>query len=214
MKFELPALPYAYDALEPVIDSETMKFHHDKHHQAYVSNLNKALEAAPELPFTCAGSLLKNLNEVPEEIRTAVRNNGGGHLNHTLFWESMRPGGSNQPGGALAQAIRNAFGSFENMKEKFEAAGLARFGSGWVWLVLDEKGELKILSTPNQDNPLSDGKRPLLGNDVWEHAYYLRYQNRRADYLKAWWSLVNWDIVGERYEHFLGNRESVCKHGA
>ena len=198
MPHTLPPLPYPTNALEPHIDAQTMEIHHGKHHAAYVNNLNAALEKAPELANKSLDELLKNLNAVPEAVRTAVRNNGGGHWNHTLFWQSMTPKGGGAPSGKLADAINAAFGDFEKFKEQFNAAGVARFGSGWVWLV-KEGGKLAITSTPNQDNPIMDGKpAPLLGNDVWEHAYYLKYQNRRPDYLKAWWNVVNWAEVAKR----------------
>lgn len=197
--FSVAPLPYAYDALEPVIDEQTMKLHHDKHHQAYVTNLNKALENHPELHGKSVADLVRDLNSLPEEIRTAVRNNGGGHYNHAMFWENMTPGGSGEPKGELVQAIKSAFGGFDEMKKKFNEAGAKQFGSGWAWLVVDGDGKLAITSTPNQDNPLTDGKTPILGNDVWEHAYYLKYQNRRGDYLEAWWKVVNWDKVTERF---------------
>jgi Fe-Mn family superoxide dismutase len=199
MAHTLPPLPYAPAALEPHIDAQTMEIHHGKHHNAYVTNLNAALEKAPELANKSLEDLLRNLNSVPEAVRTAVRNNGGGHWNHSLFWPSMSPNGGGAPSGKLADAINSAFGDFEKFKEAFNAAGVGRFGSGWVWLV-NEGGKLAITSTPNQDNPLMDGKpAPLLGNDVWEHAYYLKYQNRRPDYLKAWWNTVNWAEVEKRY---------------
>ncbi|RYG71012.1 superoxide dismutase [bacterium] len=199
MSHQLPALPYAYDALEPHIDQETVTIHHDKHHAAYVNNLNAALEKAPELAEKTVEELVTNLDAVPEAIRGAVRNNGGGHLNHTLFWELLTPGGATEPSGALLEAINTAFGSVEELKTKFNAAGVARFGSGWVWIVKDAEGKLEIVSTPNQDNPISEGKTPILGNDVWEHAYYLKYQNQRPKYLEAWWNVVNWDKVTELY---------------
>lgn len=198
MAYELKELGYAYNALEPTIDEETMKLHHDKHHQAYVNNLNKALEGT-EVKAATIEALLSDLDQVPEDKRNAVRNNGGGHYNHTLFWESMTPGGAKEPQGALAVAITKTFGNVLEFKDKFEKAGAGQFGSGWAWLVLDQ-GELKVVSTPNQDSPLSKGQKILLGNDVWEHAYYLKYQNRRPDYLKAWWDLVNWDVVARRFE--------------
>jgi Fe-Mn family superoxide dismutase len=199
MAHTLPPLPYPSNALEPHIDAQTMEIHHGKHHNAYVTNLNAALEKAPELSDKPLDELLRNLNAVPEAIRTAVRNNGGGHWNHSQFWPSMGPNGGGEPTGKLADAIRSAFGDFEKFKEAFNAAGVARFGSGWVWLV-NEGGKLAITSTPNQDNPLMDGKAPpIFGNDVWEHAYYLKYQNRRPDYLKAWWNTVNWSEVGKRF---------------
>ncbi|MDR3706934.1 MAG: superoxide dismutase [Capsulimonadaceae bacterium] len=196
----LPALPYDYAALESTIDETTMRIHHDKHHAAYVNNLNAAIEKHPELGDKSADELLATLSSVPEDIRTAVRNNGGGHVNHTLFWEIMTPGGSAVPTGQLAKDIDATFGGFEDFKTKFNAAGVGRFGSGWVWLVVDAAGKLQIVSTPNQDNPVLDGLKPVFGNDVWEHAYYLKYQNRRPDYLAAWWAVVNWDIIGKRYE--------------
>jgi superoxide dismutase, Fe-Mn family len=200
MAHTLPPLPYPTNALEPHIDAQTMEIHHGKHHNAYVTNLNAALEKAPELSDKPLDELLRNLNSVPEAIRNAVRNNGGGHWNHSQFWPSMAPNGGGEPTGKLADAIRSAFGDFEKFKEAFNAAGVARFGSGWVWLV-NEGGKLAITSSPNQDNPLMDGKAPpILGNDVWEHAYYLKYQNRRPDYLKAWWNTVNWTAVSERFK--------------
>jgi Fe-Mn family superoxide dismutase len=200
MAHTLPPLPYPTNALEPHIDAQTMEIHHGKHHNAYVTNLNAALEKAPELAEKSLDDLLRNLNSVPEAVRTAVRNNGGGHWNHSQFWKTMGPNGGGGPTGKLADAINAAFGDFEKFKEAFNAAGAARFGSGWVWLV-NEGGKLAITSTPNQDNPLMDGKAPpILGNDVWEHAYYLKYQNRRPDYLKAWWNTVNWEEVGRRFK--------------
>jgi len=200
MAHTLPPLPYATNALEPHIDAQTMEIHHGKHHNAYVTNLNAALEKAPELADKSLEDLLRNLNSVPEAVRTAVRNNGGGHWNHSQFWKTMGPNGGGGPTGKLADAINAAFGDFEKFKEAFNAAGVGRFGSGWVWLV-NEGGKLAITSTPNQDNPLMDGKSPpILGNDVWEHAYYLKYQNRRPDYLKAWWNTVNWEEVGKRFK--------------
>jgi len=195
MAHELPALPYDFAALEPHIDAETMKIHHGKHHAAYVNNLNAAVEKHPNLQGKSAEELIKNLSAVPEDIRTAVRNNGGGHVNHTMFWKIMGPGKGGAPTGAVADAIAKAFGSFDAFKEQFTKAGMGRFGSGWAWLVDTGGGKLAIESTPNQDNPMMDGKRPILGVDVWEHAYYLKYQNRRPDYLAAWWNVVNWDAV-------------------
>jgi len=200
MAFELPPLPYDYNALEPYIDAQTMQLHHDKHHATYVNNLNAAIEKHPELQGTSAEELISNLNNVPEDIRTAVRNNGGGHVNHTMFWRIMGPGGTGQPSGAIAQAISQAFGSFEDFKTQFNDAGAKRFGSGWVWLVRGSNGQLQITSTANQDNPMSEGMTPILGNDVWEHAYYLKYQNRRPEYLAAWWNVVNWDEVNKRFQ--------------
>jgi len=199
MSFTLPPLPYPTNALEPSIDAQTMEIHHGKHHAAYVNNLNAALEKAPELQNKSLDDLLKNLNAVPESIRTAVRNNGGGHWNHSMFWQIMSPSGGGKPTGKLADAINSAFGDFEKFKEQFNAAGGSRFGSGWAWLVNDG-GKLSIVSTPNQDNPIMDGKpAPILGLDVWEHAYYLKYQNRRPDYMKAWWNVVNWPEVAKRF---------------
>ena len=198
MAFTLPALPYANDALEPHIDARTMEIHHTKHHQAYVNNLNAAIEKAPELASKSLDDLMRGINSVPEAVRTAVRNNGGGHWNHSLFWQLMGPGKGGEPTGKLADAIKSAFGDFNKFKEQFAAAGAGRFGSGWAWLVNDG-GKLSITSTPNQDNPLMEGKTAILGLDVWEHAYYLKYQNRRPDYITAWWNVVNWDAVTERY---------------
>jgi Fe-Mn family superoxide dismutase len=200
MAFTLPPLPYPYDALEPYIDARTMEIHHDKHHAAYVNNLNAALEKAPEFQSRSLDDLLRHLDQLPESIRTAVRNNAGGHVNHTMFWEIMTPGGSQQPTGPLAQAINATFGGFDQLKAQVNDAGVKRFGSGWTWLVLDSGGKLQVLSTANQDSPLMDGLYPVLGNDVWEHAYYLKYQNRRPDYLNAWWNVVNWDKIAERYQ--------------
>jgi Fe-Mn family superoxide dismutase len=199
MAYTLPALPYDYNALEPSIDEQTMRLHHDKHHQAYVNNLNAAIEgqSVGDQPIE---RLIANLDALPEAIRTAVRNNGGGHANHTFFWEIMRPGGAREPAGALAQAITKTFGGFTQFKEQFAKACAGRFGSGWGWLTLDRSGALAIESTPNQDSPLMAGKTPVLGCDVWEHAYYLKYQNRRPDYVSAWWNVVNWTEVGKRYE--------------
>jgi len=200
MAHELPSLPYAFEALEPHIDAQTMQIHHGKHHAAYVTNLNKALESAPALQSKSAEDLIKDLNAVPEGIRMAVRNNGGGHVNHTMFWQIMGPSAGGEPMGSLADAIKSAFGSFDEFKAKLEAAGVGRFGSGWAWLIVDKGGKLAITSTPNQDNPMTDGLKPVMGVDVWEHAYYLKYQNRRADYLKAWWNVVRWAEVARRYE--------------
>jgi superoxide dismutase, Fe-Mn family len=198
MTFELPPLPYAYTALEPHIDEATMHFHHDNHHNTYVTNLNNALAKHPALAGKSLEELLSNLDAVPEDIRTVVRNNGGGHWNHTFFWEIMGPGGG-EPTGALAAAITSAFGSFADFKEKFKAAGLGRFGSGWAWLVAGPDGSLSITSSPNQDNPLMEGKTAILGVDVWEHAYYLKYQFKRPAYIDAWWNVVNWTRVAELY---------------
>ncbi len=194
----LPELPYAYDALEPHIDARTMEIHHSKHHNAYVANLNAALEKHPELAEKSAEDIVKDLNSVPQDIRAAVRNNGGGHVNHTLFWTCMSPDGGGAPTGDLAAAIDGAFGGFDSFKEEFSKAGATRFGSGWAWLCVDS-GKLAVTSTPNQDNPLSEGLTPILGLDVWEHAYYLNYQNRRPDYIKSWWNVVNWERVGKNF---------------
>ncbi len=199
MAHELPPLPYAHDALEPHIDTQTMQIHHGKHHAAYVTNLNKALESAPELAGKSAEELIKDLSAVPDAIRTAVRNNAGGHVNHTFFWKLMGPNAGGEPTGALADDIKATFGSFDEFKTKFQAAGVGRFGSGWAWLVVGKDGKLAITSTPNQDSPLMEGVKPVLGCDVWEHAYYLKYQNRRPDYLAAWWNVVNWAAVAENY---------------
>ena len=205
MAFELPPLPYAYNALEPHIDEETMHLHHDKHHQAYVTNLNNALQGSPFADLPVA-EVLRRINEVPESARTAVRNNGGGHYNHSMFWTIMTPGGSNAPTGALAQAINDTFGSFDQFKAQFNDAGVKRFGSGWAWLVMGQDGKLQVISTANQDSPLMEGIYPVMGNDVWEHAYYLKYQNRRPDYLAAWWNVVNWDEVAKRFEQARSGR--------
>ena len=198
-EFTLPPLPYAYDALEPTIDTATMQLHHDKHHQTYITNLNNALKDTPELFEKPIEELLANFDLVPEMQRKAVRNNGGGHANHTLFWEIMKPGGSKTPTGALADAINSTFGDLDTLKKQVNEAGAKQFGSGWAWLVSDADGVLSVESTGNQDSPITEAKTPLLGVDVWEHAYYLNYQNRRADYLAAWWNVVNWDEVAKRY---------------
>jgi len=202
MPYEVPPLPYPYEALEPHIDAKTMTIHHDKHHQAYVDKVNAALEGT-EFADKPIEEVIANLDALPEDKRTPVRNQGGGHLNHNLFWESMSPDGGGAPDGDLGAAIDSAFGGFEHFKEEFEQAGAAQFGSGWVWLVVDG-GQLAVTSTANQDNPISSGATPLLGNDVWEHAYYLSYQNRRPDYLEAWWNTVNWSKVAERYSAAAG----------
>lgn len=199
MAFELPSLPYAFDALEPHIDSQTMQIHHGKHHAGYTNNLNKALEGHAALQSKTIEDLLGSLESVPEAIRTAVRNNGGGFANHSLFWQIMSPNGGGEPTGDLASAINAAFGSFAAFQEKFSAAGATRFGSGWAWLVAEKDGSVSVTSTPNQDTPLMEGKTPILGLDVWEHAYYLKYQNRRPDYISAWWNVVNWNEVAKRY---------------
>jgi Fe-Mn family superoxide dismutase len=203
MAYELPPLPYDYDALEPYIDTQTMHLHHDKHHQAYVTNVNNALQDNPlaSLPIE---DLMRRINEVPENIRTAVRNNGGGHVNHSMFWQIMKPNGGGAPTGDLADAINSTFGSFDNFKNAFNDAGAKRFGSGWVWLVMDQSGKLQVISTANQDSPLMDGLYPIMGNDVWEHAYYLKYQNRRPEYLAAWWNVVNWDEIARRFAQARG----------
>lgn len=195
---EVPALPYAYNALEPFIDEQTMHLHHDKHHAAYVTKLNGAIEKHPELSGKSAEELIRNLNSLPEDIRGVVRNNGGGHVNHTMFWQIMGPSKGGAPTGAIGDAINKTFGSFDAFKEKFEAAGVNQFGSGWAWLVRTRAGAFEVKSTPNQDNPISNGEFPVFGNDVWEHAYYLKYQNRRPDYLKAWWNVINWDEINKR----------------
>jgi Fe-Mn family superoxide dismutase len=197
MAHELPPLPYDAAALEPHIDAQTMQIHHGKHHAAYVNNLNAALEKHANLQGKSAEDLIRGLSTVPEDIRTAVRNNGGGHVNHTMFWQIMGPGKGGAPTGAIADALKGAFGSFDAFKDQMNKGGAARFGSGWVWLV-DSGGKLAVESTANQDNPLMDGKKPIFGIDVWEHAYYLKYQNRRPDYLAAWWNVVNWDEVNKR----------------
>ncbi|WP_067619468.1 superoxide dismutase [Alicyclobacillus acidiphilus] len=202
MAYQLPPLPYAFDALEPHIDALTMEIHHDRHHGTYVTNVNKALEGHPDLETKSAEELISNLDAVPENIRTAVRNNGGGHVNHSMFWNLLSPNGGGQPTGKLAEAINSTFGSFEKFKEQFAAAATGRFGSGWAWLVVDG-GKLAITSTPNQDNPLMEGKKPVLGLDVWEHAYYLKYQNKRPDYINAFWNVVNWDQANKNYEAAL-----------
>ena len=196
--FTLPPLPYAYDALEPHIDARTMEIHHDKHHAAYVANLNKAVADYPDLGQKPAADLLKDLNAIPEKIRTAVRNNGGGHFNHSLFWEMMKPAGGGEPAGDLAKAIETNCGSFSNFKTQFTEAATKVFGSGWAWLTLKE-GKLAIQGMPNQDSPISQGAVPLLGLDVWEHAYYLKYQNKRADYITAWWNVVNWEFAADAF---------------
>ena len=197
--FQLPDLGYDHAALEPHIDARTMEIHHGKHHQGYTNNLNAALEGHPDLHGHSGEQLLTNLGEVPEAIRTAVRNNGGGYVNHQMFWESMNPGGADAPSGALGEAIEGAFGSVDDFKASLSTAAGGQFGSGWGWLAVGQSGTLHVMATANQDSPLSDGFTPILGVDVWEHAYYLKYQNRRPDYLAAWWNVVNWDVVAERY---------------
>ena len=198
MAFTLPPLPYDFAALEPHIDAKTMEIHHGKHHQTYVNNLNAAIEKAPELASKSLDDLMRNVNTLPESVRTAVRNNGGGHWNHSMFWQIMGPKAGGEPAGNLGNAIRSAFGDFAKFREQFSAAGVGRFGSGWAWLV-NNGGKLSITSTPNQDNPLMEGQRAIIGLDVWEHAYYLKYQNRRPDYITAWWNVVNWKEVEKRF---------------
>jgi Fe-Mn family superoxide dismutase len=200
MAYELPKLDYPFDALEPYIDARTMEIHHDKHHGGYVKKTNAALESHPDLASKSIDDLLSDLSAVPEDIRTAIRNNGGGHSNHSLFWKVMAPGAGGEPEGALAEAISGKFGDFDSFKSEFSKAAGSRFGSGWAWLVKDASGGLKVVSTANQDSPLSDGMQPILGLDVWEHAYYLKYQNRRPEYVEAWWNVVNWDEVAKRFE--------------
>jgi Fe-Mn family superoxide dismutase len=199
MAFELPPLTYAEDALEPYIDARTMSIHHDKHHAAYTNNLNKALEGQDDLASRSIEDILKNLDAAPESIRTAIRNNGGGYVNHSLFWKVMGPDGGGEPSGDLAKVIEESFGNFEGFKELFAKAGMTRFGSGWAWLYVDNQGKLAVKSTPNQDTPLMDGDEPILGLDVWEHAYYLNYQNRRGDYIANWWNVVDWNQVAANY---------------
>lgn len=200
MAYELPPLPYDYSALAPHIDAQTMQLHHDKHHQAYVNNLNTALQGLSQFDGVSVEDLMRRINEVPENVRTAVRNNGGGHANHSMFWQIMKANGGGQPTGALADAINSTFGSFDQFQTTFNDNGGKRFGSGWTWLVVDQSGKLQALSTANQDSPLMDGLYPVMGNDVWEHAYYLKYQNRRPDYLNAWWNTVDWNAVNNRYQ--------------
>lgn len=199
MPYQLPKLPYSYDALEPHIDARTMEIHHTKHHQTYINNVNAALEKYPALADKSVEDLIMDLNAVPEDIRTAVRNNGGGHANHSMFWTIMAPKAGGEPSGGLAEAIKSAFGGFDGFKDQFSKAAAGRFGSGWAWLSVDGSGKLVVTSTPNQDSPLSEGLKPILGLDVWEHAYYLNYQNRRPDYIAAWWNVVNWKQVASNY---------------
>jgi Fe-Mn family superoxide dismutase len=199
MAFEVPPLPYDYNALEPYIDTQTMQLHHDKHHAAYVNNLNNAVNNT-DFASKNVDDVLRHINDVPQNIRTAVQNNAGGHSNHSMFWAIMKPNGGGEPTGALASAIQQTFGSFDQFKAAFNDAGVKRFGSGWTWLVLDQSGKLSVISTANQDSPLMNGQYPVMGNDVWEHAYYLKYQNRRPDYLAAWWNVVNWDEIARRYQ--------------
>jgi superoxide dismutase, Fe-Mn family len=209
MAFTLPPLPYDYKALEPHIDEPTMRLHHDKHHATYVNNLNAALEPHPDLQNKSIEELIAGVERLPEAIRTPVRNNGGGHANHTIFWEMMAPGGAKEPGGELGNAINSTFGGFTAFKEQFVKACTGRFGSGWGWLTADRGGKLAIESTPNQDSPLMSGKTPILGCDVWEHAYYLKYQNRRPDYVAAWWNVVNWTDVARRFEKARGREKAM-----
>ena len=199
MAYKLPELPYAYDALEPHIDARTMEIHHTKHHNTYVTNLNAALEGHDELAAKSVEDLIADMDAIPADIRTAVRNNGGGHANHSFFWEILSADGGGKPSGALAEAIDKKFGSFEAFQDEFAKAAAGRFGSGWAWLITDDNGNVEVMSTPNQDSPIMEGKKPILGLDVWEHAYYLNYQNRRPDYINAFWNVVNWDKVQEHY---------------
>jgi len=210
MAHTLPPLPYPYEALEPTIDTQTMHLHHEKHHAAYVNNLNAALEKHPELASKTPEQLIVNINAIPEDIRAAVRNNGGGHVNHSMFWNIMQPNGGGNPDGAVAKAIQETFGGFADFQTKFNDAGTKQFGSGWAWLARDKSGKLVVLSTPNQDNPLSQGLYPVMGNDVWEHAYYLKYNNRRPDYLKAWWNVVNWKEVNKRFEEAMDALKKIA----
>jgi superoxide dismutase, Fe-Mn family len=202
--FSLPDLPYAHGALEPHIDARTMEIHHGKHHGTYVSKLNEAIGKHPELEGRSIEEILRGIDRIPEDIRTAVRNNGGGHANHTLFWEIMGPNGGGEPGGAVGDAIRSAFGDFASFRDKVAAAGTGRFGSGWAWLIAGDGGRLEVIDLPNQDSPLMQDRTPILGVDVWEHAYYLKYQNRRPDYIQAWWNVVNWSAVEKRYQAARG----------
>jgi len=199
MAFTLPPLPYDFAALEPHIDAKTMEIHHGKHHQTYVNNLNAAIEKAPDLASKSLDDLMRNVSKLPEAVRTPIRNNGGGHWNHSMFWQIMAPKAGGEPGGALGAAIKSAFGDFAKFREQFSAAGVGRFGSGWAWLI-NSSGKLSITSTPNQDNPLMEGQKAIMGLDVWEHAYYLKYQNRRPDYIQAWWNVVNWKEVEKRFQ--------------
>ncbi len=206
MAHELPPLPYAYDALEPIIYKQTMTLHHDMHHGAYVKNLNAAIEKHPDLAGKSAEDLIRDLNAIPEDIRAAVRNNAGGHVNHTMFWKIMKPLGGGDPTGPIAETITKTFGTFKDFQTKFNDAGVKQFGSGWVWLAGKPGGEVHIMSTPNQDSPISQGHYPIFGNDVWEHAYYLKYNNRRPEYLAAWWNVLNWDEINKRYAAFKSGK--------
>jgi Fe-Mn family superoxide dismutase len=209
MAHELPPLPYEYSALEPYIDKETMTLHHDKHHAAYVSNLNAALDKHAELHNKPLPQLLRDINSIPEDIRTAVRNHGGGHINHTMFWQIMKSSGGGNPSGQIADTIKNGFGDFDQFKTRFNDAGAKHFGSGWVWLVRTSAGQFEIITTPNQDSPVMQGHFPIFGNDVWEHAYYLKYQNRRPEYLQAWWNTVNWAAINQRLEESLRQKAAA-----
>ncbi len=210
MAFKLPDLPYDFSALEPHIDAKTMEIHHDKHHAAYVNNLNAALEKHADLQNKSLDELLRGINSVPEDIRTAVRNNAGGHSNHSMFWTLMSAKAGGPATGSVGDAIKDVFGGFDKFQEKFNDAGLKRFGSGWAWLVGNKSGKIEIISTANQDSPIMEGLFPIMGNDVWEHAYYLKYQNRRGDYLKAWWNVVNWEAVNKRFEEYQKHRKQVA----
>jgi len=213
MAHELPPLPYDYAALEPYIDQQTMHLHHDMHLGTYVKNLNAALEKYPNLQSKSPDELLRDLSAIPEDIRTAVRNNGGGHVNHTMFWKIMKPKGGGEPSGKIADVIKKTFGSFKDFQTKFNDAGAKQFGSGWVWLAAKPSGEVQIITTPNQDNPISQGLFPIMGNDVWEHAYYLKYNNRRPEYLQAWWNVVNWEEINKRLEAVKTVREpALAQH--
>jgi len=212
MAFELPALPYDYSALEPTIDTQTMKLHHDMHHGAYVKNLNAAIEKYPNLQSKSVEDLLRDLNAIPEDIRAAVRNNGGGHMNHSMYWKIMKPKGGGDSSGPIAEVIKKTFGSFKDFQTKFNDAGAKQFGSGWAWLAGKSNGDVVVMSTPNQDNPISQGLFPIMGNDVWEHAYYLKYNNRRPEYLQAWWNVVNWQEINQRYEAFRSAHEPAMAH--
>ena len=212
MAHELPPLPYDYAALEPYIDQQTMHLHHDMHHGTYVKNLNAALEKYPNLQSKSPDELLRDLSAIPEDIRTAVRNNGGGHVNHTMFWKIMKPKGGGEPSGKIADVIKKTFGSFKDFQTKFNDAGAKQFGSGWVWLAAKPSGEVQIITTPNQDNPISQGLFPIMGNDVWEHAYYLKYNNRRPEYLQACWNVVNWEEINKRLEAVKTVREPALAH--
>ena len=212
MAHEVPPLPYDYAALEPYIDTQTMHLHHDKHHQAYVTNLNAALEKYSNLQSKSPEELLRDLNAIPEDIRTTVRNNGGGHVNHTMYWKIMKSKGGGDPSGPIADLIKKTFGNFKDFQTKFNDAGTKLFGSGWVWLAGKSSGEVQIVTTPNQDSPISQGLFPIFGNDVWEHAYYLKYNNRRPEYLQAWWNVVNWEEINKRFEIFKTHHEPAMAH--